>query len=119
MEKLEYEFIPQNNLGSSIDGITKGELDVVIGPINITSDHLGKVALTQPYFLANIGLLIAAEKPTVWSRGGLVYSFLSSFIFILVEIKYCHTRILPGIAHTDFATDTRIIKLFYFGCTLD
>ncbi len=70
LEKLEYEFIPQDSVASSIDSITKGELDVIIGPISITSDRLEleKVAFTQPYFLANIGLLITADRPTIWSR---------------------------------------------------
>ncbi|MGD1804804.1 transporter substrate-binding domain-containing protein [Dapis sp. BLCC M126] len=70
LEKLEYEFIPQDSVASSIDSITKGELDIIIGPISITSARLEleKVAFTQPYFIANIGLLITAERPTIWSR---------------------------------------------------
>ena len=86
MEELEYEFIPQDSVASSIDSITKGELDIVIGPISITSDRLGKVAFTQPYFLANIGLLITAERPTVWSRIRPFFglAFISSVCLLIV-----------------------------------
>ena len=78
-EKLEYEFIPQNNVPSSIDSMTKGKLDIVIGPISITSERLGKVAFTQPYFFAKVGLLVTSERPTIWSR--IRPFFLEVFIF--------------------------------------
>ncbi|MGD1699939.1 transporter substrate-binding domain-containing protein [Dapis sp. BLCC M229] len=85
-EKLEYEFIPQDSLASSIDSIKKRELDIVIGPISITSDRLEKVAFTQPYFLANIGLLITAERPTVLSRIRPFFglAFISSVCLLIV-----------------------------------
>ena len=66
-EGLEYEFVPQNSVANSIDSINKGELDIIIGPISITSERLEKVAFTQPYFYAKIGLLVSPESPTVWS----------------------------------------------------
>ncbi|NEN91172.1 MAG: transporter substrate-binding domain-containing protein [Okeania sp. SIO3H1] len=68
LEGLEYQLIPQDSVKDSVDSMTRGELDVVIGPISITSDRLEKVAFTQPYFLANIGLLISGERPKLWSR---------------------------------------------------
>ncbi|WP_293166486.1 transporter substrate-binding domain-containing protein, partial [Okeania sp. SIO2C9] len=68
LEELEYQLIPQDTVRNSVDSMTRGELDVVIGPISITSDRLEKVAFTQPYFLANIGLLISGERPKLWSR---------------------------------------------------
>ncbi|MEM1173121.1 MAG: transporter substrate-binding domain-containing protein [Cyanobacteria bacterium P01_H01_bin.35] len=87
-EKLEYELIPQDSVASSIDSITKGELDVIIGPISITSDRLEleKVAFTQPYFLANIGLLITADRPTIWSRVRPFFglAFISSVCLLIV-----------------------------------
>ena len=85
-EKLEYEFIPQNNLASSIESMTKGELDIVIGPISITSERLGKVAFTQPYFFGKVGLLVTSERPTVWSRIRPFFglAFISSVCLLIV-----------------------------------
>ena len=85
-EKLEYEFIPQNNLASSIDSITEGELDIVIGPISITSERLGKVAFTQPYFFGKVGLLVTSQRPTVWSRIRPFFglAFISSVCLLIV-----------------------------------
>ena len=85
-EKLEYEFIPQNNLASSIESMTKGELDIVIGPISITSERLEKVAFTQPYFFGKVGLLVTSERPTVWSRIRPFFglAFISSVCLLIV-----------------------------------
>ncbi|MGK7920189.1 MAG: transporter substrate-binding domain-containing protein [Trichodesmium sp.] len=87
-EELEYELIPQDSVASSIDSMTKGELDVIIGPISITSDRLEleKVAFTQPYFLASIGLLITADRPTIWSRVRPFFglAFISSVCLLIV-----------------------------------
>ncbi|MDY7004944.1 MAG: transporter substrate-binding domain-containing protein [Cyanobacteriota bacterium] len=68
LEELEYQLIPQSSVNDGVDNIIRGELDLVIGPISITSDRLEQVAFTQPYFLANIGLLISGERPKLWSR---------------------------------------------------
>ncbi len=86
LEELEYQLIPQDSVASSIDSITKGELDLVIGPISITSDRLEKVAFTQPYFLARIGLLIAGDRPTIWSRVRPFFglAFISSVSLLVV-----------------------------------
>ena len=85
-EKLEYEFIPQNNVASSIESMTKGELDIVIGPISITSERLGKVAFTQPYFFGKVGLLVTSQRPTVWSRIRPFFglAFISSVCLLIV-----------------------------------
>jgi polar amino acid transport system substrate-binding protein len=43
---------------------------VAIGPISITAERLrpGRIAFTQPYFFAQVGVLLPAEPPTLWQR---------------------------------------------------
>ncbi|NEO58136.1 MAG: transporter substrate-binding domain-containing protein [Okeania sp. SIO3B5] len=86
LEGLEYELSPQDSVRDSIDSITRGELDLVIGPISITSDRLEQVAFTQPYFLANIGLLMSGERPKLWSRVQPFFglAFISSVSLLVV-----------------------------------
>ncbi|NER04314.1 MAG: transporter substrate-binding domain-containing protein, partial [Okeania sp. SIO3C4] len=88
LEGLEYQLIPQESVSDSVDNITRGELDLVIGPISVTSDRLEKVAFTQPYFMANIGLLISGERPSLWSRiqpfFGLAFISSVSLLFVLL-----------------------------------
>lgn len=65
---LDYTLIPQKNVEASLDALARGELDVAIGPIGITPKRLEKVTFTQPFFLAQIGVLLPRQAPTVWSR---------------------------------------------------
>ncbi|WP_353930446.1 transporter substrate-binding domain-containing protein [Okeanomitos corallinicola TIOX110] len=67
-QNLEYEFIPQQNVESGINGIKKGELDVVIGPISITAERRQEVDFSQPFYIAQIGVLVPSEAPSLWSR---------------------------------------------------
>lgn len=64
----QYNIVHQANISSSLDGVAKGQLDVAIGPISITSERLQKVAFTQPFYQTEIGLLISSDHPTLWSR---------------------------------------------------
>ncbi len=67
VENLEYELIPQKGVGAGIDAVAKGELDVLIGPVSITADRLQKVDFTQPYFLAEMSLMLPRQPPSLWS----------------------------------------------------
>lgn len=67
-EDLDYELIPHTGVRAGIEAVKAGELDILIGPISITATRLEEVRFTQPYFTADIGLLVANESPTVWSR---------------------------------------------------
>ncbi len=67
VENLEYELIPQEGVGAGIDAVVKGELDLLIGPVSITADRLQKVDFTQPYFLAEMSLMLPRQPPSLWS----------------------------------------------------
>ncbi|MEC4815795.1 MAG: transporter substrate-binding domain-containing protein [Scytonema sp. PMC 1069.18] len=66
--ELDYELIPQPNVPASLDGLLKGNLDVVIGPLSITAERRQKVQFTQPFFIAEIGVLLPGKRPSLWSR---------------------------------------------------
>ncbi len=87
-EGLEYELIPQKNAETSIDAIVAEELDLVIGPLSISSERFEKVDFTQPFFLAQISLLLPSQKPTIWSRVKPFFGIaaLSSIGFILLSL---------------------------------
>ena len=67
---LEYQLIPQPSIKASLAAIASGKLDVAIGPISITPERLKaeKVEFTQPYFFEQVGVLLPAETPSLWSR---------------------------------------------------
>ena len=67
-EGWQYELIPQEGLQSSLDAVSTGELDVLIGPIGITATRFQNVVFTQPYFSADISLMVPQQPPTLWSK---------------------------------------------------
>ena len=85
-EGLEYELMAQKNAQESIDAVTRGELDLVIGPLSISSERLERVEFTQPFFLAQISLLLPSQRPTIWSRVRPFFGIaaLSSVSFIIL-----------------------------------
>ena len=85
---LDYTLIPQENVEASLDALARGELDVAIGPIGITPKRLEKVTFTQPFFLAQIGVLLPRQAPTVWSRVRPFFTMaaISSVVFLCVRL---------------------------------
>ncbi|NJK39481.1 MAG: transporter substrate-binding domain-containing protein [Oscillatoriales cyanobacterium RM2_1_1] len=65
---LDYQWIPLPNMTGVFDRVAAGDLDVVIGPISITSVRLQKVEFTQPFYQADIGVLLPSKKPSLWKR---------------------------------------------------
>lgn len=65
---LKYDLIAQPGVKVGIDQVIAGELDILIGPVSITAERFQKVAFTQPYFNARIGLLILGRSSSVWER---------------------------------------------------
>lgn len=67
-EDIEYELVLQNNTQATLKAVADGELDLAIGSISITGERLKEVDFSQPFFLAEIGVMIPSETPTLWSR---------------------------------------------------
>ena len=67
-QNIEYELIPQSSVANALEVVNQGELDLLIGPITITSQRLKTVDFTQPYFSTEIAVLTTADDPSLWSR---------------------------------------------------
>lgn len=60
-----------------------GKMDVLVGPVSITSDRAQHALFTQPYFQSSLAILSHAEPPTLWHR---LSPFFSRTFFIAVGI---------------------------------
>ena len=60
-----FVYVSQPNSEANIDAVSKGVVDLAIGPISITPDRLAnpKIDFTQPYFHGQEGLMIPARPP--------------------------------------------------------
>ncbi len=85
-EGFKYEVIPQKNVETALDALVNGELDLVIGPLSITAERLEKVEFTQPYFEAEMGLMLPGQPPSLWS---LVEPFFQFAVISSVGVLVC------------------------------
>lgn len=84
----KYSVVPYSNVAQAIDDLQKGRLDVLVGPISITSERAEIIEFSQPYFQSSLSILSRAGSPTIFDRIAplltvqLLYA-LFVFLFIL------------------------------------
>ena len=69
-QKLNYELIQKPRVQNGLEAVANGKLDVLIGPISITSQRLKtmKIEFTQPIFFVQIAMVLPSKPPSLWSR---------------------------------------------------
>lgn len=86
---------------SALADLKAGKLDVVIGPISITSERAKTVRFAQPYYQSSLSILSVSKAPSIWERispffsinlliAVLIFVFILSFVgtlFWLAERK--------------------------------
>lgn len=65
---LDAQLAPVATVDEALDQLTRGELDVVVGPVSVTSARLERASFTQPYFQAGLSTLSRPGAQTLWSR---------------------------------------------------
>ena len=85
---IKYSIIPYTNVSQAIDDLQNGKLDVLVGPVSITSERAEMIEFSQPYFQSSLSILSRAGSPTIFDRLAplltvqLLYA-LFVFLFIL------------------------------------
>jgi len=77
---LSYELVAYSTVETSLAALDKGEVDLAIGSISITSDRIAKYDFTQPISQGDLTVLRPSEPPTLWRtfQPFLGWTFLSS-----------------------------------------
>jgi len=63
-----FRFIPVATVPEALERLARGEGDVAIGPITITSERAEQVLFTQPYYESSLGILAPASGVGFWQR---------------------------------------------------
>ncbi|HEY5371396.1 MAG TPA: transporter substrate-binding domain-containing protein [Hanamia sp.] len=75
---------------SALSDLIAGKLDVVVGPVSITSDRAKLVRFAQPYYQSSLSILSVSKAPTLWERISPLFSMkLLIAVFIFVFILAC------------------------------
>lgn len=85
---IKSSIVPYANVSQAIADLKQGKLDVLVGPISITSERAEVIEFSQPYFQSSLSILSRAGSPTIFDRIAplltvqLLYA-LFVFLFIL------------------------------------
>lgn len=66
--KLEYRFVPYNNVEEALRAVQRKEVDAVIGPVTITAPREASMAFTQPYFRSSLGIMASSSGGSLLDR---------------------------------------------------
>ena len=71
----------------AIQALEDGKLDVVVGPISITSDRTKMVRFAQPYYQSSLSILSLSKAPSLWQKISPFFSMqllIAVLIFVLI-----------------------------------
>jgi polar amino acid transport system substrate-binding protein len=71
------------SVSTALDSLQNGKLDVVIGPISITSQRAEKVRFSQPYYQSSLSIMSRVDKKGLFER---IAPFLSYRLAIAILI---------------------------------
>ena len=86
---LSYELVEQPSPKAGIEAVDNGEIDVLVGPISITSRRLAMpgIDFTQPYYLGKSGVLLPMRPPSILSRVQVFFGWaVISSVLVLISV---------------------------------
>lgn len=86
-----YRYKTYNSVNDALNATENGELDLVVGPISITSQRVKKVRFSQPYYQSSLAIASRADAIGFWGRIKPFFSFelliaVGVFLFILATV---------------------------------
>jgi ABC-type amino acid transport substrate-binding protein len=68
MNNWDYQFIAYPDELSAVKAVSRGEVDVVVAEVPISSDALAYVEFSQPYFRAGLQIMVDGSRPHTLKR---------------------------------------------------
>lgn len=90
-EDWNYTYITFENVDESLHALKRGELDLVIGPISITSSRLEKMKFSQPFYNSSLAIVSRQDQFNLWQKIKPLFSIklliaISIFLVILAMV---------------------------------
>lgn len=80
---INFSYIWNSNVDEALGQVKDGKVDVLVGPISITSQRAEYVRFTQPYFIASYSIASSHRPLSIWTR---ISPFFSKGFFVAVSI---------------------------------
>ena len=74
-ESWKYEYISFKNVDDALHDLTKGNIDLVVGPISITARRLEKMWFSQPFYSSSISIISRIDNQGLWGAIKPLFSF--------------------------------------------
>lgn len=86
-ESWSFKYIPFESIENALHTLNKGGIDVLVGPISITSKRLETMRFSQPFYNSSISITSREENSTFWQRIKPLFSFkllMAVFVFLVI-----------------------------------
>ena len=86
-----YSYKIYDNVDEALHALERGSLDLLVGPISITSQRVIHARFSQPYYQSSLAILSRMDEPNLWDRIKPLFSTklliaVSMFLFILAIV---------------------------------
>lgn len=87
----DFKYLPFETVDDALYALEQNKLDMVVGPISITSQRLKSMRFTQPYYNSSIAIVSRIDELTLWQKVkpmfnlNLLYAIFS-FLIILAGV---------------------------------
>jgi polar amino acid transport system substrate-binding protein len=82
-QSWNYKYVSFNNVEEALESLNNSELDLVVGPISITSKRLETMRFSQPFYNSSISIISRIEDKGLWQK---VKPFFSLKLLMAVGI---------------------------------
>ncbi len=87
----KYEYKKFSSVKKALAELNNKKVDLVVGPISITSERVTRMRFSQPYYQSSLAIVSRLDKPTLWDRIKPFFSFklaiaVAIFLFILAMV---------------------------------
>ncbi|WP_339923950.1 transporter substrate-binding domain-containing protein [uncultured Cyclobacterium sp.] len=82
-----YYFKSFNTVDDALHSLEQGALDIVIGPISITSNRVEKYRFSQPFYNSSLAIVSRSEKQGYWDKIKPFFSIkllIAVFVFLFI-----------------------------------
>lgn len=82
-----YTYKTFDNVENALYALNKGELDVVVGPVSITSQRLENMRFSQPFYNSSLAIVSRVDELTLWQKVKPLFSIKLLFavgIFLVI-----------------------------------
>ncbi|MGK0235597.1 transporter substrate-binding domain-containing protein [Candidatus Marifrigoribacter sp. Uisw_064] len=86
-QSWEFEYVPFESVENAVHQLNDGGIDLVVGPISITSKRLENMRFSQPFYNSSISILSRIENQSVWQKIKPLFSLkllMAIFIFLFI-----------------------------------